>query len=304
MAGAVTDSDRDMTIKLLQDESLRTPSFKFRWGEKTLSVSFATVHSGSGSTIGNVMVCRDFTREAELDRMKSAFLSMTSHELRTPLNAILGYADMLQEKVYGPITTEQNTTIRRITANTSRMLTMVNNLLDQAQIEAGKLSIHIEPFPLENLIDDMRSVTTVLAEHKGLELTCAIDDDVPAILTSDSKRLHQVLLNLVGNAIKFTQSGAIRVHVYMSGADHWAMDVSDTGPGIPAEAQSYIFEPFRQVDDPITRDNIGSGLGLSIVGQLTHLLGGEVRLTSKIGYGSTFTVILPLNPNPAQEAVA
>lgn len=295
MAKDVDEADREMTIRLLQDESLRTPSFKFRWREKTLSVSFATVRSASG-VIGNVMVCRDFTREAELDRMKSAFLSMTSHELRTPLNAILGYSDMLQEEVYGPLTTEQSRTISRITANTSRMLGMVNNLLDQAQIEAGKLAIHIEPFAIEKLIDDLRSVATVLAENKGLDLTCSVEPDVPSTLASDAQRLHQILLNLVGNAVKFTQKGAVGVRVFRPDADHWALEVSDTGAGIPLEAQSYIFEPFRQVDDPTTRNNVGSGLGLSIVKQLTHLLGGDIHLKSHVGQGSTFTVILPLKP--------
>ncbi len=295
MAKDVDEADRDITIKLLRDESQRTPSFKFRWREKTLSVSFATVRGATG-IIGNVMVCRDFTREAELDRMKSAFLSMTSHELRTPLNAILGYTDMLQEEVYGSLTSEQSGTLRRITANTSRMLGMVNNLLDQAQIEAGKLSIHVEPFAIENLIDDLRSVTTVLAENKGLELTSTIEPDVPTMLASDSQRLHQILLNLVGNAVKFTQKGAVGVRVFLPDANHWALAVSDTGAGIPSEAQSYIFEPFRQVDDPITRNNIGSGLGLSIVKQLTHLLGGDIHLESQVGQGSTFTVILPLVP--------
>lgn len=295
MAKDVDEADREMTIKLLQDESLRTPSFKFRWHNKTLSVSFATVRSVSG-VIGNVMVCRDFTREAELDRMKSAFLSMTSHELRTPLNAILGYSDMLQEEVYGALTSEQSGTIRRITANTSRMLNMVNNLLDQAQIEAGKLAIHLDPFAIETLIDDLHSVASVLAENKGLELTCTVDPDVPAVLTSDPQRLHQILLNLVGNAVKFTKQGAVRVRVFSPDADHWALAVSDTGAGIPPEAQSYIFEPFRQVDDPLTRNNIGSGLGLSIVKQLAHLLGGDIHLESQVGQGSTFTVILPLTP--------
>lgn len=295
MAKDVDEADREMTIRLLQDESLRTPSFKFRWREKTLSVSFATVRSAS-SVIGTVMVCRDFTREAELDRMKSAFLSMTSHELRTPLNAILGYSDMLQEEVYGPLTTEQSRTISRITANTSRMLGMVNNLLDQAQIEAGKLAIHIEPFAVEKLIDDLRSAATVLAENKGLELTCSVEPGVPSTLASDAQRLHQILLNLVGNAVKFTQKGAVGVRVFRPDADHWALEVSDTGAGIPLEAQSYIFEPFRQVDDPTTRNNVGSGLGLSIVKQLTHLLSGDIHLKSHVGQGSTFTVILPLKP--------
>lgn len=295
MADKVDEADKELALRALNNDGIENPNTKLRWGTKTLSVSFAPVRTQNGSSIGSVMVCRDFTREAELDRMKSAFLSMTSHELRTPLNAILGYADMLLESVLGPLEDQQRMTVERMMANTKRMLSLVNNLLDQAQMEAGKLTLHFEPFDVRELVHNLESVATVLAAHKGLKFTCQIED-VPDTLLSDARRLDQILLNLVGNAIKFTRQGSVSVRIYQPDAAHWGIEVSDTGPGIPPEAHSYIFEPFRQVDDPITRENTGSGLGLSIVKQLTSLLHGEISLKSAVGQGSTFIIILPLDP--------
>ncbi len=294
MSEHVSAADQEMVLKLFRDGALHSPSVKFQWGKKTLSVSFAAVQDVSGKAIGHVMVCRDYTREAELERLKSAFVSMASHELRTPLNAILGYSDMLQVGVYGEVNEKQRGIITRVAANGKRLLGLVNNLLDQAQIEAGKLSLHIAPFTLDSLVEDLKSVATVLAENKGLELRFDVDPTVPRELTSDAQRLLQILLNLVGNAIKFTQQGSVGIRVYLPDRTHWALEVADTGAGIPKEAQAYIFDAFRQVDDPITRENTGSGLGLSIVKQLANLLGGDVSVKSDIGKGSTFTVILPL----------
>ncbi len=291
----VSETDQQMILNFLRGETL-TPSVKFRWGDKTLSVSFAAVRDDTETAIGTVAVFRDFTREAELDRMKSAFVSMASHELRTPLNAILGYADMLKEAVYGPLADEQRNIMERIIANTKRMLGLVNNLLDQAQIESGRLVLHVTSFSPTDLLNELDAVMRVLVESKGLRFSCSIDDDVPNILYGDPQRLHQILVNLVSNATKFTEWGEVRVHIHRLDESHWALEVSDTGSGIPQEAHAYIFEPFRQVEDQITRRHAGSGLGLSIVKQLTALMGGDVHLKSAEGQGSTFTVVLPLTP--------
>jgi PAS domain S-box-containing protein len=289
------DGERDKVIKYVRNRRLRSSSrVKFEWEEKTLSVSVAPVRDGTGEVTGTVVVFRDYTREAEVDRMKSAFVSMVSHELRTPLNAILGYGDMLKEEVYGSLTDGQMSTVQRVIANGQRMLGLVNNLLDQAQIEAGKITVMMAAFDPNQLIEDLSSVMNVLATQKGLQLEYSVADDVPTGLISDRHRLHQVLVNLVGNAIKFTQEGKVSIRVFRPDIEHWTLEVSDTGPGIPREAQSYIFEPFRQVDDSATRQHAGSGLGLSIVRQLVNLLGGEITLTSEVGQGSTFAVILPL----------
>jgi PAS domain S-box-containing protein len=292
----VDASNREMITNLLKDHEAHAPSVRFEWGRKTLSVSVAPVHAAPDQVTGTVAVFRDYTREAEVERMKSAFVSMVSHDLRTPLSAIIGYADMLHEAIYGSLSEKQRGVVERINANARRLLSMVNNILDQAQIEAGKLTLYIRPFDPRELLADMESVMGVLAQTKGLELTCHIADDVPDELPSDQQRLHQILVNLVNNAIKFTEQGGVDVHIYRPDRDHWAIDVSDTGPGIPPEAQSYIFDAFRQVDGSVTRVHTGFGLGLSIVKQLTVLMGGDIRLASELGSGSTFTVVLPLTP--------
>jgi signal transduction histidine kinase len=168
--------------------------------------------------------------------------------------------------------------------------------LDQAHIEAGTLKIRITPLSPGSLVEDVMHVMDVLARSRGLELTSHIADDMPDQVPGDRQRLHQILVNLVGNAVKFTDEGRVHIHIYRPNPSCWAMEVSDTGHGIPVEAQSYIFDPFRQVDDSVTREHAGSGLGLSIVKQLTNLMGGEITLTSEVKHGSTFTVTLPLVP--------
>jgi PAS domain S-box-containing protein len=296
MHNVVSDEDRETISNLLHGEEMQQPSVKFKWGKKTLSASVAPVHLESGEELGTVAVFRDFTREAEVDRMKSTFVSIASHELRTPLNAIMGYTEMLNEGVYGPLTEKQRGAIGRLLANSSHMLGLVNNLLDRARMEAGTLKLNIGDFTPTKLIDGVKGVMDMMAHNKGLELTTHVADDVPAILEGDWQRLHQILINFANNAIKFTQEGSVDISVYMHDADHWSMAVADTGIGIPEDAQQYIFEPFRQVDDSATREYGGAGLGLSIVKQLVTMMGGWIELESTEGKGSTFTVILPLVP--------
>jgi PAS domain S-box-containing protein len=293
--GVETD-DQEVICDLVRDSLSTYPGLKFEWGRKTLSASFAAVRDAVGRRTGTVAVFRDITKEAELERMKSAFVSRISHELRTPLNAILGYADMLKETVYGPLSDAQVGALDRIVVNSKRQLSIVNDLLDQAHIEAGTLKIRIKPLSPASLVEDVMHVMDVLARSRGLDLTSDITDDVPNQVPGDRQRLHQILVNLVGNAVKFTEEGRVHIHIYRPDSSCWAIEVSDTGYGIPVEAQSYIFDPFRQVDDSVTREHAGSGLGLSIVKQLTNLMGGEITLTSEVERGSTFTVTLPLVP--------
>ncbi len=291
----------DVQEKLISQMSTATasdtPNIRVPWGDKTLSVSVAQVRTGADNAFGHVMVYRDVTREAELERMKGSFLSMASHELRTPLNAILGYADMLQEGVLGEVNTQQSEKVKRITVNATRMLDLVNNLLDQAQIEAGRLTIHKQPTSIRTLIDEVQAMIDVLAREKNLEFSTQIAPDVPELVVTDPQRVHQILMNLVGNALKFTSKGYVRVKVYCVDKTQWAVDVIDSGPGISKDAQGYIFDAFRQAHDPTTRSSAGSGLGLSIVKQLAHLLGGDVSIQSTLGQGSTFTVTLPITPS-------
>jgi len=292
----VDAAEQEVVGDFLRDKEASHSSLKFRWGDKTLSVSFAPVRDNLRQVTGTVAVFRDFTREAEVQRMKSTFVSIASHELRTPLSAILGYTDMLREAVYGPLSDKQHNVVERIMANTGHLLSLIGDLLDQAQIEAGTLALNVASFTPEDLIGDVINVTSVLAYSKGLELTSHIASDVPSTLFGDRKRLQQILVNLVGNAVKFTDEGAVHVRASRPDTDYWALEVSDTGRGIPPEAQSYIFEPFRRADESPTREYTGAGLGLSIVKQLTGMMEGEITLKSKVGLGSTFTILLPMVP--------
>lgn len=296
MGDEVDATDREMLVALLGSRETYYPSVKLEWGDKTLSASVAPVRVASGEAIGTVAVFRDFTREAEIDRMKSTFVSIASHELRTPLNAVMGYIEMLQEGIYGPLSKAQRDTLERVVANTGHLLSLVGNLLDQAQIEAGTLTLDVTPFAPTELIAEVVGVMGVLGQPKGLTLTSHIAADLPATLFGDRQRLHQILVNLLGNAVKFTDEGEVQIRAYRPDANRWALEVSDTGCGISPEAQPYIFEPFKRADESITRRYSGAGLGLSIVKQLTEMMGGEVILKSAVGRGSTFTIILPLVP--------
>jgi signal transduction histidine kinase len=292
----VPADDQAALLALRDHPQSKAEKLEVQWGQRVLSITFATVRTENNSAIGSVMVCRDFTREAELNALKDRFLSMTSHELRTPLNAILGYTDMVQAGVHGPLNHKQDEAVTRINANAKRMLSLVNNILDQAQLEAGTFQVQLSQFSLHSLVEETEHVTGVLAQHRGLTLDFDIAADMPELVYSDMRRLSQVLLNLIGNALKFTKEGGVTVQIYTLGASQWGFSVSDTGVGIPPEAHSTIFEPFRQADNPITRETSGSGLGLSIVKQIVTLLAGDITLErSRLGEGSTFSIVLPLH---------
>jgi signal transduction histidine kinase len=232
----------------------------------------------------------------ESSRLKTELLAKVSHELRTPLNAILGFAEMLELYIDGPRADKQRGMTAEIIDSTHYLTNMVNELLDQAQLEAGRLELNVHPFAPVELLEDTVAKMSILAQAKGLSLTSNIAPDVPATLAGDPVRLQQILVNLISNAIKFTPAGAVWVRLYCPDANRWALQVSDTGSGIPVEAQSYIFEPFRQVDGSMTREQAGTGLGLSIVKQLTTLMKGEIILESAPGQGSTFAIVLPMQP--------
>ena len=183
----------------------KSASYRVAWGNKTLSVSSAQVFDTEGASIGTVAVFRDFTHEAEVERMKDTILATVSHELRTPLNAILGHVEMIKEAVYGPINPKQAGAAERIISNTNRLLDIVSDLLDQAQIEAGKISLKIKPFKPRELLDNVQSLMSKIAADKHLALTAEIAPEVPEMLNGDQSRLQQILVNLVNNALKFTR---------------------------------------------------------------------------------------------------
>jgi signal transduction histidine kinase len=297
MAGFVGVNDQKALLDQLhhQDSAVRLPGLRLQWGNKTLSASFAPIQIQQESGRGTVAVFRDFTREAELDRMKSMFVSMVSHELRTPLGAILGYGEILQEQVHGPLNERQLNVVDRLITNTKRLLSLVNDLLDRARLEAGRLKLAPAPFTPTVLMDELASITSQLAKAKKLEFITFIAPEVPPTLVGDSQRLLQILINLVTNAVKFTDRGSVTVKFDRPDTDHWFMQVIDTGIGIAPEDQAQVFDMFQQVDGLTTRRQGGAGLGLSIVKQLVTLMGGEIQLASSVGVGTTFTIVLPLN---------
>jgi signal transduction histidine kinase len=279
------------------DHDTQPFSFRIQWGEKTLSVSAAQVYDNreeGNVNIGTVTVFRDFTREAEVERLKSTFVGIVSHELRTPLNAILGYAEMFKEAVYGPMNEKQTNMADRIMKNTHRLLGLISDLLDQAQMEAGKLTIQMGPVQPAELLESLHSLLDKTASDKNLSLTSEIDDSLPETLISDSARLQQILVNLVSNSIKFTDEGEVSIRLFRSDYSKWGLEVTDTGRGIPKEEIPNIFDTFRQVESTTTRTKGGFGLGLAIVQQLVNLMNGDIRVDSQLEKGTTFTITLPL----------
>lgn len=265
-------------------------------------------HDDTGEVHEVIAVSRDITERKRAEEalalardqalaasnLKSQLLANVSHDVRTPLGGILGYAEMLLEGVFDPLSSNQQEAAKEIIDSARQLLNLISNLLDQARIEAGKLALDISPFAPRDLLDALDTSLGWLAQRRQLTLVSQIAPDMPVSLIGDRERIQQILFNLVSNALKFTEHGGVSVNIYRANAAYWAIEVSDTGPGIPPEAQTYIFEAFRQVDGSVTRRHGGVGLGLSIVKQLVDLMGGQVSLESSQGQGSIFTVILPL----------
>ena len=287
--------DRGKAAMLLEKSAQDLSNFRVGWGKRTISINAAKVLDDQHRSIGTVAVLRDFTHEAELEKMKNTFMAIVSHELRTPLNAILGYAEMLKESIYGQLSEKQQSVSMRIMTNTQRMLNIVSDLLDQTQIEAGKLKIQAIPCRPTELLDNLYCVMEKIASDKGIAISTELDQSMPSVIMGDPQRLQQIMINLANNAVKFTDKGSVRVKVYpLDDGKNWQIQVIDTGKGIPEDAVGYIFESFRQVENVNTRQQGGFGLGLSIVKQLVELMEGRITVESEIEKGSTFTVTLPL----------
>ena len=232
----------------------------------------------------------------EASRLKSELLAKVSHELRTPLMAIIGFTEMIDFGIYGPIDEKKQQALKEIIESSQYLTTLVNELLDQTQLDTGKLKLNLGLLNPIDLVDDIQSNMKVLAQAKNLTLTTDFEPGVPSEVIGDAPRLRQILVNLITNAIKFTDKGSVHIRVFCPNQHMWTVEVIDTGQGIPLENQVKIFEPFEQVDGSITRKQKGYGLGLSIVKQLVDLMGGQITLESSMGQGSTFTVEFPLEP--------
>ncbi len=226
-------------------------------------------------------------------RAKSTFLASMSHEIRTPMNAIIGMADLLQETT---LSEDQQEYVHRFSRAANSLLELINDILDISKIESGNLELEAAPFDLQDLVDKTAELMAIRANAKQLELVAFVHPDVPAWVTGDPTRLRQVLVNLLGNAIKFTERGevALRIEPDLGASGALRFSVSDTGIGIPADKLQGIFESFTQVDSSTTRKYGGTGLGLSISKELVELMGGVLRVESTPNLGSTFSFVVPL----------
>ena len=280
------------------------------------------VRDDTGKLLGFAKVTRDLTErnrvEAELIRAKvaaekaseakSQFLANMSHELRTPLNSLLILARLLADNVGGNLTPNEVQFAQTIYASGMDLLSMINDLLDLAKIESGALTtVNVAPARLDELREDLERTFGQVAQGKGLQFSIFIDPALPPLVSTDMGRLKQVLKNLLANAFKFTKQGRVSLAIAPAQSG-WtpghgrldaarsviALSVADTGIGIPADKQRIIFEAFQQADGTTSRQYGGTGLGLSISRELTRLLGGEIRLSSDPGKGSTFALYLPL----------
>ncbi len=291
MGDKVADADLRMLVHLAGGRELNPGSVKVRWADKTLSVSFAPVRGQGDQVAGTVAVLRDFTREAEIDRMKSDFVSVVSHELRTPLTSIKGYLDLVLMGAAGPTNKQQESFLQIAKSNTDRLHGLVSDLLDISRMESGRVELDVQVVSLLQIVEQVSKSMRRQFQDRGLTLTVDVPAGLPEIL-GDPARISQILMNLLSNAYKYTEEGGaiLRVTPVMGALQ---IDVIDTGVGISPEDQDSLFTPFFRAAGNAVQREMGSGLGLTITKSLVEMHGGELRVTSNPGAGSTFSLTLP-----------
>ncbi len=227
-------------------------------------------------------------------QLKSQILANVSHDARTPLNVIMLYTQMLQKGIPGNLSTKQESMLETVLVSSRELLHFINNLLDEAHLQTQSASFNMAEVDLREWLIERGDVFQPLANRKGISLKTEWDETMPPVIETDPEGLNQIFNNLVDNAIKFTNEGAVLARILKFDEEHWAIQVEDSGQGIPLEAQETIFEAFWQVDGSATREvNRGVGLGLSIVKQRINLLGGSIQVQSTPQKGSVFTAVLP-----------
>jgi signal transduction histidine kinase len=255
-----------------------------------------TFASQSALAIQNARLYREIEAKGQqletASRHKSEFLSNMSHELRTPLNAIIGFSEVLSERLFGEVNDKQAEYLRDILESGRHLLSLINDILDLSKIEAGRIELELADFHLPNAIENALVLVRERAGRRGIQLGCAVDERLGNV-RADERKVKQVLLNLLSNALKFTPEGG-QVDVRAVQHDGFAeLSVTDSGVGIAPEDQEVVFEEFRQVGSAAKKVE-GTGLGLAISRKLIELHGGRIWVTSRVGTGSTFTFTLPL----------
>ena len=277
---------------VLQDGSIRHAPDGVFWRQDSSSfpVSYTSTPIWEQSEIvGAVVTFQDVTERQAMDKLKDDFVSMVSHEIRTPMNGVLGMVELLLDT---PLNGRQREYADAVRRSGETLLGIVNDILDSSKMKAGKLELEASDLDVRAVAEDVVGLFAAQAQEKGLEIGCLVQRDVPRGLLGDQGRLRQILLNLVGNAVKFTERGQVVLRARLARRARDAavirFDVADTGPGIALEASQRIFQPFSQADRSTTRKYGGTGLGLTISKRLVELMGGEIGLETRPGQGSTF----------------
>ena len=231
-------------------------------------------------------------RLQQASKAKSNFLANMSHELRTPMNAILGFVEMMLDEMYGEVPPDLREPLTDVQTNGKHLLRLINDVLDLSKIEAGRMELVLSEYSVQDVVEAIRASLQSLALEKGLQFVATVEDDIP-LAFGDGKRITQCLMNLVGNALKFSKRGRVTLAVEQQGKD-LLYQVSDTGIGIPKDELENIFGEFQQVDTAITREFSGTGLGLNITKKFVEMHGGRIWVQSELGVGSTFFFTVPL----------
>ncbi len=293
------------------DIRIRTPQGKVKWLSDN---SFPIRDEKTGKVISSLGIIQDITDRKQVEKhfqeakeaaesankAKSRFLANMSHEIRTPLNAIIGVSKTLSKYNTKNLTPRQLEGLEIVHQSSQRLLSLINDILDLSKIESGKMEVKLRAFSLDALIAGIRSMVTTLSGSKDVDFLVRKSDSVPATIVSDAQKLHEILANIISNAVKFTDEGEIVLKIYVE-QNRLYFEVSDTGIGIDEYHIDHIFEEFTQVDSSTTRKYPGTGLGLAICKKMVELLGGEIKADSKLGEGTTITFYVPLEP---QQAIA
>jgi signal transduction histidine kinase len=262
--------------------------------EFPVEIGLNPIESPDGSMVLASIIDITERKIQESNRLKSDFLANMSHELRTPLNAILGFSELLIDKKIGELNAKQVEYLGDIHASGSHLLQLINDVLDIAKIESGKMQLSVETFNIREVIDGVINVLKPIAEKKNIQVHSHLAEDLNTI-SIDKNKFRQILYNLLSNAIKFNrQDGSVNIQSSRFGDDSFMLRVSDTGIGIEQENIKKLFIPFVQLDAGTTRQHEGSGLGLALTKNIAELHQGQISVESTIGQGSIFSVILPL----------